>query len=80
MGFSWHEILIVLVVVVLLFGRSKVSELMGDLAHGIKNFKKGMADEPEEAARQPPPVPHQTIKPRQNQGSSGGGRRKTRDT
>ena len=40
----WHW-LIVLVVVLLLFGRGKIPELMGDVAKGIKNFKKGMAEE-----------------------------------
>ena len=40
----WHW-LIVLVVVLLLFGRGKIPELMGDVAKGIKNFRKGMGDE-----------------------------------
>ncbi|PHP67978.1 twin-arginine translocase TatA/TatE family subunit [Zhengella mangrovi] len=40
----WHWI-IVLVVVLLLFGRGKIPELMGDVAKGIKSFKKGMADD-----------------------------------
>ena len=40
----WHW-LIVLVVVLLLFGRGKIPELMGDVAKGIKSFKKGMGDE-----------------------------------
>ena len=40
----WHWI-IVLVVVLLLFGRGKIPELMGDMAKGIKSFKKGMADD-----------------------------------
>jgi sec-independent protein translocase protein TatA len=40
----WHWI-IVLVVVLLLFGRGKIPELMGDMAKGIKSFKKGMSDE-----------------------------------
>jgi sec-independent protein translocase protein TatA len=42
----WHW-LIVLVVILLLFGRGKIPELMGDMAKGIKSFKKGMADEDE---------------------------------
>ena len=37
--------LIVLVVVLLLFGRGKIPELMGDVAKGIKSFKKGMSDD-----------------------------------
>ena len=44
----WHWI-IVLVVVLLLFGRGKIPELMGDMAKGIKSFKKGMADDDETA-------------------------------
>ncbi len=40
----WHW-LIVLAVVLLLFGRGKIPELMGDVAKGIKNFKNGMADD-----------------------------------
>jgi len=40
----WHW-LIVLVVVLLLFGRGKIPELMGDMAKGIKSFKKGMYDD-----------------------------------
>lgn len=40
----WHW-LIVLVIVLVLFGRGKIPELMGDFAKGIKSFKKGMADE-----------------------------------
>jgi sec-independent protein translocase protein TatA len=40
----WHWALVILVVV-LLFGRGKVSDLMGDVAKGIKSFKKGMADD-----------------------------------
>ena len=40
----WHWVLVILVVV-LLFGRGKVSDLMGDVAKGIKSFKKGLADD-----------------------------------
>jgi sec-independent protein translocase protein TatA len=45
----WHW-LVVIVVVLLLFGRGKISELMGDMAQGIKAFKKGMADDSEAKA------------------------------
>jgi sec-independent protein translocase protein TatA len=45
----WHWLLVILVVV-LLFGRGKISDLMGDVAKGIKSFKKGMADETEAAS------------------------------
>ena len=40
----WHW-LIVLVIVLVLFGRGKIPELMGDVAKGIKSFKKGRTDE-----------------------------------
>ncbi len=38
------QILLVLVLLVLLFGRGKISELMGDVAKGITNFRKGLAE------------------------------------
>jgi sec-independent protein translocase protein TatA len=41
---SLLHILIVILLVVLLFGRGKISDLMGDVAVGIKNFKKGLTD------------------------------------
>lgn len=40
----WH-ILIVALLVVLLFGRGKISDLMGDVAKGIKSFRQGMAED-----------------------------------
>ena len=46
---SWVQILIVVILMVLLFGRGKISDLMGDVAKGIKSFKKGMADDDVEA-------------------------------
>jgi sec-independent protein translocase protein TatA len=42
---SIWQLLIVLVIVLLLFGRGKIPQLMGDMAKGIKSFKKGMSDE-----------------------------------
>ncbi len=50
MGLSIWQILIIAVVVVLLFGRGKISELMGDVAKGIKSFKKGMAEDETDVA------------------------------
>ena len=43
MGLSATHLLLLLVVVVLLFGRNKISDLMGDVAKGIKSFKKGLS-------------------------------------
>ncbi len=54
MGLSWVHILVVIAVVLLLFGRGKVSDLMGDVAKGIKSFKKGLADD-DEPVRKPEP-------------------------
>lgn len=51
--------LIVAIVVLLLFGRGKISELMGDLAKGIKSFKQGMADD--DQASPAPSQPARTI-------------------
>ena len=42
---SIWQLLIVLVIVLLLFGRGKIPQLMGDMAKGIKSFKRGMTDE-----------------------------------
>jgi sec-independent protein translocase protein TatA len=59
MGFGsvWHWLLVILVLV-LLFGVGKISGLMGDLAKGIKSFKKEMAEgESEAPAPEPEPAP-----------------------
>jgi sec-independent protein translocase protein TatA len=56
----WHWI-VVLVVVLLLFGRGKISEIMGDMAKGIKEFKRGMAEENAEAKEQPKTIDHQAA-------------------
>lgn len=45
MGLSAQHFLLLIIVGLLLFGRGKISELMGDVAKGIKSFKKGMADD-----------------------------------
>jgi sec-independent protein translocase protein TatA len=48
MGFGswWHWVLLLVVVLVVFGGKGKVSDLMGDVAKGIKSFKKGLADDP----------------------------------
>ena len=45
MSIGFWQIAIVVVLVVLLFGRGKISDLMGDVAKGIKSFKKGIASD-----------------------------------
>jgi sec-independent protein translocase protein TatA len=65
----WHWI-VVIAVILLLFGRGKISELMGDVAQGIKAFKKGMSEE--ETAKtdapgsDPKTIDHQTPPPQQS--------------
>ena len=60
----WHWI-IVIAVVLLLFGRGKISELMGDVAQGIKAFKKGMTEDDtakaEPAKTDPKTIDHQAA-------------------
>lgn len=64
--------LVVAVLVLLLFGRGKISELMGDMAKGIKSFKKGLAEEDDVADNMsqqrtaPQPIEHradQQVRP-----------------
>jgi sec-independent protein translocase protein TatA len=67
LGSGWHWLL-VLLVFVLLFGAGKISGLMGDLAKGIKSFKKEMAEgdeEPDEPAKPEPTkvIEHKVEKP-----------------
>jgi sec-independent protein translocase protein TatA len=50
MSIGFWQIAIVVVLVVLLFGRGKISSLMGDVAKGIKSFKKGMSDNPDQSS------------------------------
>jgi sec-independent protein translocase protein TatA len=64
MGLSWSHILIVLVLFVLLFGRGKISELMGDVAQGIKSFKKGMAEDDGATAEDAKVIEHKKSAPK----------------
>ena len=48
MSIGFWQIAVVVILVVLLFGRGKISSLMGDVAKGIKSFKKGMATDSNE--------------------------------
>jgi sec-independent protein translocase protein TatA len=60
MGLSLPHLLIVALVVLVLFGRGRISEMMGDFGKGIKSFKQGMNEETD-----PPvtPPPHQIAAP-----------------
>lgn len=51
MGVSVWQLLIIAVIVVLLFGRGKISDLMGDVAKGVKSFRKGLADDEDDETK-----------------------------
>jgi sec-independent protein translocase protein TatA len=58
----WHWIIVGVVILLVFGGRGKISEMMGDMAKGIKAFKKGMSDEDAAAAeprRDPKSIDHQ---------------------
>lgn len=59
------QILIVALVVLVLFGRGRISEMMGDFGKGISSFKKGMseAEEPKGRIEPPAPAPAPTAAP-----------------
>ncbi len=52
---SWFQLVLVVILAVVLFGRGKISDVMGDFAKGIKSFKKGLSDDPDD------PVPPKAI-------------------
>ncbi|UYV17196.1 twin-arginine translocase TatA/TatE family subunit [Porphyrobacter sp. ULC335] len=69
MGFSsiWHWV-IVLLIVLILFGRGRIAEMMGDFGKGISSFKKGLSETEETAAKAaridpPAPAPGETAAP-----------------
>lgn len=53
MGISIWQILIVLLIVMILFGAGKLPRMMGDLAKGVKSFKKGLKDDDDEGQEEP---------------------------
>ncbi|MEM9422552.1 MAG: twin-arginine translocase TatA/TatE family subunit [Pseudomonadota bacterium] len=56
MGPNWQTFVILFILVVVLFGgKGRISSLMGDMANGIKSFRKGLAEEDEPAANKPSP-------------------------
>ena len=61
-SFSLFHWVIVIILVMLLFGRGKISDLMGDVAKGINSFKKGLADDDGRTAT-PPPPPQIAVQP-----------------
>ena len=60
-GFSlWHW-LVVIILVMLLFGRGRISDLMGDLGKGLKSFKEGVADDDASKRQDPKPLENRPI-------------------
>ena len=65
----WHWLIVGAVLLLVFGGRGKISDMMGDVAKGIKAFKKGMAEE-EAAGGKPDAVksldhqPAEAVKPR----------------
>lgn len=49
----WHWLVVIAVVAILFGGRGKISDLMGDVAKGVKSFRKGLSDDEDEVAQQP---------------------------
>ncbi len=73
MSVGFWQILIIAVIVVLLFGRGKISDLMGDVAKGIKSFKKGMAEDDEPVSNGPKTIDHnpsETVKSEKSEDNS----------
>jgi sec-independent protein translocase protein TatA len=58
MSISIWQILLVVLLVILLFGRGKISDLMGDVAKGIKSFRSGLKDDEETPPSEPKNVTH----------------------
>lgn len=55
MGIGWPQLLVVAVLVLVLFGRGRISEMMGDFGKGISSFKKGMNEEEKPSSSEPNP-------------------------
>jgi len=51
----WHWLIFLAVALLLFGGSGKISSIMGDVAKGIKSFKKGMAEDEETAKKEEPP-------------------------
>jgi sec-independent protein translocase protein TatA len=58
----WHW-LVVIILVLLLFGRGRISDMMGDIGKGLKSFKKGLAEDEDERPREQRNLPPQSQAP-----------------
>ena len=64
-GFSIWHILIFAIIVLLLFGGNRFSNMMGDVAKGLKSFKQGMADDDEQKREPPRQLPRDQARPQE---------------
>jgi sec-independent protein translocase protein TatA len=60
----WHWMLFIAVALLLFGGKGKISDIMGDVAKGVKSFKKGLADDDEKAAETAASTPPRTLENR----------------
>jgi len=65
MGLSLPHLIILALVVLVLFGRGRISEMMGDFGKGIRSFKDGMSEDPRANPSVPPAPPAQIAAPGQ---------------
>ena len=67
MSIGWPQILLIVLLVILLFGRGRISTLMGDVANGIKSFRSGLRedidDNAQESSLDTPHIIEQADKP-----------------
>lgn len=56
------QLAIIAILILVLFGRGKISEMMGDFGKGIKSFKKGMSDDDDEDKPEPKVIDHTASK------------------
>jgi sec-independent protein translocase protein TatA len=59
----WHWLIFLAVALLLFGGKGKISSIMGDVAEGIKSFKKGMADDDSKKPEPPKTIDAQAAKP-----------------
>ncbi len=57
----WHWMLFLAVALLLFGGKGKISDIMGDVAKGVKSFKKGLADDDEEKPAETAPQPRRAT-------------------
>ncbi|MES2300614.1 MAG: twin-arginine translocase TatA/TatE family subunit [Pseudomonadota bacterium] len=64
-GLSLPHLIVLALVVLVLFGRGRISEMMGDFGKGIKSFKQGMHEEDNKPVPAPPAQIQQQVPPAQ---------------